>query len=93
MSLIFEWDEEKERKNLRKHQVDFFEAKTVFNDPFLLTFLDKKHSDDEIRFINIGMSVKARILIVVHTEREGVIRIISGRKATKSEQSYYEKAN
>lgn len=81
------------KKNLRKHQVDFVEAKTVFNDPFLLTFLDKKHSDDEIRFINIGMSVKARMLIVVHTEREDVIRIISSRKATKSEQSYYEKAN
>jgi uncharacterized protein len=93
MNLIFEWDEAKAKENLQKHQVDFAEAKTVFNDPFLLTFLDKKHSDDELRFINIGMSVNARILIVVHTEREDVVRIISGRKATKPEQKYYEEAN
>ena len=72
--------------------MDFTEAQTIFNDPFLLTFLDRRHSDDELRFINIGMSIQMRILIVIHTQREDVIRIISSRKATKLEQKHYEEA-
>jgi uncharacterized DUF497 family protein len=58
MALTFEWDEEKARKNYQKHQVSFNEAKTVFNDPFLITFPDSKHSNDEQRYINIGCSQK-----------------------------------
>jgi uncharacterized DUF497 family protein len=90
MNLIFEWDEGKAKDNVRKHQIGFPEAKSIFNDPFLLTFLDKSHSDDEQRFINIGLSVQGRLLIVIHTEREDIVRIISSRKATNVERRYYE---
>ncbi len=69
MDLIFEWDEIKAQKNLRKHEVSFEEGKTVFYDPFLLTFPDNVHSDDEFRFVNIGISTKTRTLLVIHTER------------------------
>ena len=64
MDLTFEWDEDKEHKNFRKHKITFEEAKTVFNDPFLLTFPDLEHSEFEDRYINIGCSSKRRILIV-----------------------------
>lgn len=90
MELIFEWHERKAKENLRKHHVSFDQAKSVFSDPFLLTFPDERHSEDEERFINIGSSSKADVLIVIHTEREGVIRIISSRKATISERKIYE---
>jgi len=90
MSLTFEWDESKAQKNFQKHKVNFDEAKTIFYDPFLLTFSDKFHSDNEPRFVNIGMSIKMRTLLVVHTERNETIRIISCRKVTKSEQKTYE---
>ena len=93
MSLTFEWDEEKAQANLRKHKVGFEEAKTVFNDPFLMTFPDPEHSDSEQRYLNIGYSLKRRVLIVVHTERGANIRIISCRKATRSERRDYEKGN
>ncbi len=90
MSLTFEWDEEKAKVNLRKHKVSFEEAKTVFNDPFLMTFPDPEHSDSEQRYLNIGHSSKGQVLVVVHMEREANIRIISGRKATTSERRDYE---
>lgn len=95
MQLIFEWDSAKARANIKKHQISFDEAKTIFNDPFLITSFDKEHSDDENRFISIGISRKSRVLIMVHTEREEqidtvVIRIISCRKATPLERSVYE---
>jgi len=90
MKFIFEWDEEKDKKNLRKHKINFEEAKTVFNDPLLLTFPDREYPGNEERFINIGSSVKERILIVIHAERGSNIRIISCRKATKTERKVYE---
>lgn len=93
MNLIFEWDEEKANANLRKHKVSFEEAKTVFNDPLLMTFPDPEHSFSERRYLNIGHSSKGRVIIVVHTEREASIRIISCRKATKSERRDYEEGN
>lgn len=74
--MTFEWDEEKARKNLRNHKVSFEEAKTIFNDPFLMTFSDPDHSLEEQRYLNIGSSSRGRVLIVIHTEREGNIRII-----------------
>jgi hypothetical protein len=92
-NLIFEWDEEKSQKNFRKHKVSFEEAKSVFNDPFALTIPDPKHSSGEYRYIDIGYSSKGRILVVVYSERRSNIRIISCRKATKSEQRVYEKDN
>jgi len=91
--MLFEWDENKAEANLRKHKISFEEAKTVFDDLFLLTFPDPTHSDTEQRYINIGLSSRGQILIVIHTERETNIRLISCRKATKFEQREYEEGN
>ena len=94
MEIIFEWNELKARENLRKHQVNFEEAKTIFNDSLLLTFRDEVHSNYEERYISIGFSAENEILLVVHTEHEQdeglIIRIISSRKATTSERKVYE---
>ena len=94
MDLIFDWDVRKARTNLKDHRVSFEEAKTVFNDSLLLTFLDEFHSETEERFISIGYSSKQRLLLVVHTEHdiedEILIRIISSRKVTASERKTYE---
>jgi uncharacterized protein len=90
MHLGFEWDEIKARENLRKHRVRFEEAKTIFNDPMLLTFPDTEHSMEEHRSISIGLSIKHALLLVVHTERSANVRIISARKATAEEQRTYE---
>ena len=90
MALSFEWHEEKEIANLKKHGVSFEEAKTVFNDPFALTIEDPKHSQHEQRFIDIGYSARGRFLVVVYTERADKIRIISSRTATRSEREAYE---
>ena len=96
MKTIFEWDEEKALTNLKKHKISFEEARTIFADPLLLTFVDEIHSDKEERFISIGLSESNRVLLAVHTEREEnnevtVIRIISCRKATSTERKRYEK--
>jgi uncharacterized protein len=96
MKTIFEWDEIKARINFEKHKISFDEASTIFTDPFLITFVDDFHSDEEERFISIGLSEKNRFLLAVHTEREEksktiVIRIISCRKATQTERKIYEK--
>lgn len=95
MELIFEWDANKAKYNMRKHKVSFDEAKTIFNDPYLVTYPDEFHSDSEDRYISIGYSTRDRILLAVHTEYQEteetfVIRIISCRKATPSERKYYE---
>ena len=88
--LSFEWDNQKAHSSEQKHGISFDEASTVFADPLSLTIHDPLHSKDEERFILIGISYKNRTLIVVHTERGDNIRIISARKATKKERSYYE---
>jgi uncharacterized DUF497 family protein len=93
MPLIFEWDEEKAATNLRKHQVSFEEAKTVFNDPMSLTIFDEEHSTDEQRYIDIGTSSRSRVLVVAYTERGQSIRLISSRKATAIERRQYEQSN
>ncbi len=89
--MRFEWDPAKATINLRKHQVSFDEAKTVFFDDFAVQFFDEEHSSEEDRFIMLGMSSGAKLLVVCHCERgDGdVIRIISARKATSGEASYY----
>ena len=89
--IRFEWDSSKAASNLRKHGVSFGEAMSVFYDERAVQFFDDEHSGSEERFILLGMSVEARILVVCHCERAsgGVIRIISARKATKSESSFY----
>ena len=88
--LSFEWGPQKAKSNEQKHGITFDEASTVFEDPLSLTIHDPLHSENEERFTLIGISHKNRILIVVHTERGDNIRIISARKATKNERSYYE---
>lgn len=87
---IFEWDENKEKSNLRKHKIGFDEAESVFSDAFSVTIFHPDHSIEENRFIDIGTSDKSRVLVVVYTEREERIRIISVRKATKAERKIYE---
>jgi uncharacterized DUF497 family protein len=89
--MRFEWDPAKATTNLRKHQISFEEAKTVFFDDFAVQFFDEAHSLDEDRFIMLGISSGARLLVVCHCERaEGdVIRIISARKATRNEAFFY----
>jgi hypothetical protein len=72
--------------------VSFDEGKTVFNDPFLLTLPDTNNSENEERYINIGLSAKDRVLVLIHAERQGKIRIISCRKATARERRYYEES-
>jgi len=91
MDLLFDWDEAKAVVNLKKHRISFLEAKTIFTDPFLLTILDEDHLVTEQRLISIGISAGGRILLVVHTDRNEVIRIISGRRATKAEVRTYER--
>jgi uncharacterized DUF497 family protein len=88
--MEFEWDSKKAAGNLSKHGVEFPEAATVFGDPHSVTFPDPDHSEDEERFITIGMSGGNRVLIVSHTDRGAKTRIISARKATKRERTAYE---
>ena len=91
--MTFEWDENKNQTNQRKHGISFEEAKTVFYDEQALLEYDELHSVDEDRFRILGCSDKRNILIVVHCIRkESVIRIISSRKATKTEKAGYERS-
>lgn len=86
----FEWDDEKAQSNLKKHGVSFDEAATIFNDPRLATISDPDHSEDEERYVSVGMSVIMRLLSVIHTFRKERNRLISARKATKAEKDNYE---
>ena len=86
----FEWDDQKAASNLSKHGVSFDEAVSVFGDGRALTFSDTDHSELEDRSRTYGFSNKTRLLVVVHTERRNGIRIISTRKATRSEKGIYE---
>ena len=89
--MRFEWDPVKAASNAKKHKVTFELAKTVFYDDFAAQFFDDEHSSDEDRFLLLGMSSDARLLLVCHCEREDgdVIRIISARRATENEAHYY----
>jgi uncharacterized protein len=86
----FEWDEDKARSNLAKHGVAFEEATTVFADPFAITFIDERHSHEELREIIIGHSRSGQLLLVSFTERLDAVRLISARKATRNERRKYE---
>ena len=86
----FDWDPDKATSNLRKHGVSFDEAATVFADPLSITVPDPDHSQNEERFIIVGLSFSRRLLIVAHTERGLIIRLISARELTATEQSAYE---
>jgi uncharacterized protein len=89
--IKFEWDSSKARENLKKHGVSFDEAQSVFYDELAVQFFDEEHSSAEERFLLLGMSTGARLLLVCHCERDAghVIRIISARKATKRESAFY----
>lgn len=91
LKTTFEWSVAKATANERKHHVSFEEAKTVFYDEHALVVHDPEHSDDEDRFVILGLSVSTRLLVVVHCyhEENGVIRVISARKATKRESKQY----
>ena len=86
----FEWDDEKAKSNLKKHGVSFEEATTIFNDRRIATISDPDHSEDEERFVSLGKSFIQRLLSVIHTERSERTRLISARKATRTERKFYE---
>lgn len=89
--LRFEWDEARSRQNIRTHGVSFEEAQTVFLDDHAIRFYDPDHSQDEDRFIMLGMSFKLRALVVCHCfkENDAAIRILSARKANREEAKHY----
>lgn len=89
--LTYEWDKRKEASNIKKHGVSFHEASTVFLDSVSLTFFDPDNSDDEDRFITLGIATTGRMLFISHTDRGTVTRLISAREATKKEREEYEK--
>ena len=88
--MEFEWNPRRAEQNLRKHKVSFGEAATVFNDAVGVTVPDPDHSEDENRYIIIGMSNISRILIVAFAERGDRIRFISARELTRKERKAYE---
>lgn len=89
--IKFQWDPDKAVANHKAHGVSFEEARTVFFDEFAVQFFDEEHSSEEDRFIMLGMSSQANLLVVCHCERARghVIRIISARRATTHESKYY----
>ena len=91
MELTFEWDEEKNERNMQRRGISFEEAMSVFGDPHSVTIFDNRHFEDEDRFIDIGLSNRRRLLVVVYTERADGIRIISCRKTEPPEQRQYER--
>ena len=89
--LRFEWDARKSRANKSKHGVSFEEARTAFLDESARVIADPEHSEDEDRFVLLGLSINLRVLVVCHCYRESeqLIRIISARRADPSEQREY----
>ena len=85
--MTFEWDDEKDAKNKRKHGISFNTAARVFNDPYYIEMFDFEHSEDEDRYIAIGKV--GDVLFVVFTERKDRIRLISARIATSQERRLY----
>jgi len=88
--MQFEWDRDKAAENRRKHGVSFYEASTVFYDPLSISFEDAEHPAWESRWLTIGFSMEARLLVVCHTDRHGAVRIISARRASPRERAHHE---
>ena len=88
--MEFDWDPRKAIINRRRHGIDFADAGTVFHDDRAITIPDEEDSDEEDRFVTLGMDVLGRILVVVYTWREDLPRLISARKATVRERRQYE---
>lgn len=89
--LKFDWDPRKDRANQKKHGISFNETKSAFLDEYARIIPDSEHSDDESRFVLLGMSIGLRVLVVCHCYRaaDQVIRIISARRAYQSERKDY----
>lgn len=89
--IFFEWDERKNRENKKNHKISFEEAQTVFLDENAVQYFDPDHSEDEDRFIMLGLSCQLRALVVCHCYRKNdtTIRIISARRADKQEKKEY----
>ena len=95
MRYTFEWDPVKASQNLRKHRIGFDRAAEVFVDPLAVSILDEAHTDQEDRWVTMGRDVRGGVLVLIHTFREVTaeeckIRIISARRATRSELKRYE---
>ena len=95
MRYIFEWDPQKAKENLRKHRISFERAATIFHDLHALSIFDTEHSEDEDRWITLGMDSSGNLLVVIHTfhaidDTSRRIRIISARKAMRKETRQYE---
>ena len=90
MGTRVEWDPAKAAANLEKHGITFEETAAVFLDPLSSTIPDPAHSFDENRFVTMGLDTVGRLLVVVHTEQEDTLRIISAREATPQERRAYE---
>ena len=88
--MRFEWDRDKAATNLKKHRISFDEAVTVFYAPLAATFDDPDHSHGEGRFLTLGHSSQGRLLVVCHTDRRDVIRLINARRATAHERKRHE---
>jgi uncharacterized protein len=88
--MRFEWDPKKAAANLKKHGVAFQEAATVFGDPLAITFQDPDHSEDEARQLTFGLSLRKRLIVVSHTQREDRTRIIGARPMDRKERVIYE---
>lgn len=90
--IEFEWNPFKAISNIKKHNVSFEEAQSVFYDDFAVQFYDEENSKTEDRFLMLGLSNESKLLLVCHCEKEegNIIRIISARKATKNESKLYE---
>jgi uncharacterized protein len=93
MKPTVEWGETKAEANLRKHDIRFEEAETVFDDPLSITIADPLHSIGEERCVDMGLSDRQRLLVVCYTERGHVPRLISARLATRAERKRYEEEN
>ena len=90
MNFEYEWDDRKASSNLRKHGVSFHEASTVFDDPLAITYPDQAHSSGESRQLTFGLSSSVKLLVISHIETHTGLRIISARKADRSERKIYE---
>ena len=88
--IEFEWDPQKDRVNRVKHRVSFAEAATVFRDPLAITIFDPDHSQEEDRYITVGILENGRVLMVAHTDRDNRIRIINARSLSRAEREQYE---
>ncbi len=90
--MEFEWDENKERINIRKHGVNFSEAQEAFEDENAIDDYDEPHSDEERRFALLGLSTKRLLFVSYTVRRNSVIRLISARKANQNQEKFYNNA-